>query len=128
METVREAQKKYCSRALTFAILTGFIFILAGQKPIGKGLILGTFFSIANFILIGETLPLRIDKSQKGIFFLALGSIVFRYALLALPIGLAIKHEQFHLPAVILGIFLVQITLLLDQVGNRVWSRLWRRK
>jgi len=124
METVRQSQKKYCSRALTFAILTGLIFILADQKPVGKGLILGTFFSIVNFILIGETLPLRLDKSKRNIFFVSLGSIFFRYVLLAIPIIVAIKFEQFHLLAVILGIFLVQITLLLDHVAGHIRSRL----
>ena len=46
MDPVRQTQKKYCSRAMTLAILISLGFILAGYKPIGKGLVLGTFFSI----------------------------------------------------------------------------------
>ena len=46
------------------AIIIGLVFIIAGQKPLGKGLILGTIFSVINFILIGETLPLRIGKTK----------------------------------------------------------------
>ena len=62
MESIREIQKKYCTRAITAAIFIGLFFIVAGQKPIGKGLILGTIFSIINFIIMGETLPHRIGN------------------------------------------------------------------
>ena len=41
MEPVRETQKKYCSRAMAAAILSAFVLILAGQKGLGKGLVLG---------------------------------------------------------------------------------------
>jgi energy-coupling factor transporter ATP-binding protein EcfA2 len=46
METIKQIQKKYCFRAITVAIFAGFFLVLVGQKPVGKGLILGTFFSI----------------------------------------------------------------------------------
>lgn len=114
METLRQTQKKYCSTAITVAILGGLIFILAGQKPVGKGLILGSLFSIVNFILMGETLPLRIGKSKNKTFMWALGSIYFRYIILAIPIILAIKIDQLNLFAAIVGIFLVQIVILGD--------------
>jgi hypothetical protein len=114
METIRQIQKKYCSRAITAAIFAGLFLILAGQKPMGKGLILGTFFSILNFILMGETLPLRIGKSKGKTFMLALGSIYFRYIILAIPLIMAIKFEQLNLFAAIFGIFLIQIVILAD--------------
>ncbi len=114
METIRQIQKKYCSRAITAAIFAGLFLILAGQKPMGKGLILGTFFSILNFILMGETLPLRMGKSKGKTFMLALGSIYFRYIILAIPLIMAIKFEQLNLFAAIFGIFLVQIVILAD--------------
>ncbi len=114
MESIRQIQKKYCTRAITAAIFAGFFLILAGQKPVGKGLVLGTFFSILNFILMGETLPLRIGKSKGKTFMLALGSIYFRYIILAIPLIMAVKFEQLNLFAVIFGIFLVQIVILAD--------------
>ena len=97
MEGVRQAQKRYCSTAITVAILAGFLFILAGQEPVGKGLILGTVFSIVNFILMGETLPYRIGKSKGKTFLIAIGSIYFRYIILAIPLIMAIKFDQFDL-------------------------------
>jgi len=122
MESIRQTQKKYCTRAITAAIFAGFLLILAGQKPVGKGLILGTFFSILNFILMGQPLPLRIGKSKGKTFMLALGSIYFRYIILAVPLILAIKLEQFNLFAVIFGIFLVQIVILADYALKIIFS------
>ena len=80
----------------------------------GKGLILGTVFSIVNFILIGEIIPYKIGKSKKKTFGLSLGSIFVRYLLMAIPIIMAVKLEQFHLFSVIAGIFMVQVMILGD--------------
>ena len=126
MEQIRQTQKKYCSAAIAVAIFAGLLFILADQKPIGKALILGTVFSIVNFILIGETLPLRIGKSKGKTFFISLGSIYFRYIILAIPLIMAIKLEQFNLFAVIFGIFLIQIVIMADHFYNYISSA--RRK
>lgn len=122
MESLRETQKKYCSRAITIAIFTGFLLILAGQKSIAKGLILGTIFSVINFILMGETLPMRIGKSRNKTFFLSLGSIFFRYLFLAIPLVMAIKLEQFNLFAVVFGIFMVQIMILAEHLSSFISS------
>jgi len=116
MESIRQTQKKYCSRAIAVAIIVGLIFILSGQKPVGKALILGTVFSIINFIIMGETLPLRMCKSKGKSFFISLGSIYFRYIILAIPIVMAIKFDQFNFFAVIFGIFLVQLVVLVDHL------------
>jgi asparagine N-glycosylation enzyme membrane subunit Stt3 len=120
MESIRQTQKKYCSRAVILAIGIGFFLIIAGQKPIGKGLILGTIFSIINFVLIAETLPIRIGKTKGKTFFLTLGSIFFRYLVLAVPLMMAIKFEQFNLFAVIAGIFTVQIIIMADHLFNYI--------
>ncbi|MFH2219471.1 MAG: ATP synthase subunit I [Pseudomonadota bacterium] len=114
MESIRETQKKYCSMAMAFAIFAGFFFILAGQSPAGKGLILGTLFSILNFILIGETIPHKIGKTKGKTFFLSAGSLFMRYVLMAIPIIAAVKLEQFHLISVIAGIFMIQLVIFAD--------------
>lgn len=123
METLRETQKKYCSKALSSAIIFGFISIFIDQSAIGKGLILGTLFSILNFILMGETLPLRIGKTTGRIFAIALGSIAFRYFILAIPIILAIKLDQFNFFSTVLGIFSIQIVLILDHLVSFLKSK-----
>ena len=101
--------------AMIAAIFIGLIFILAGFKPIGKGLILGTFFSILNFVIIGETLPKRIGLSKGKTFFWALGSIVFRYALMGIPLIAAIKYQEIDIAASACGLFIIQVMILLDR-------------
>jgi len=117
-EAVSRAQKRYASWALTAAILIGFGFILAGYKPVGKGLVLGTLFSIINFILIGQSLPLRLGKSKRKAFILSLVSIFLRYALMAVPLVIAVRYDQFNLAAAICGIFAIQLVIL----GDYVWK------
>ena len=104
------------------AIIIGLLFILIGYKPIGKGLVLGALFSVVNFVLIGETLPLKLGKSRSKTFFLSIGSLFVRYALLAVPLILAVKLEQFNLLAVIIGIFMIQITIMGDHLFKLVSS------
>ena len=114
MEALRQTQKRYATTALMLAIMVGLFFILIGQKPIGKGLVLGSIFSAINFILIGEFIPLRSGKSRGTTFFISLGSIGLRYLLLAIPLVVAVKFKQFNLLASILGIFMIQFVILGD--------------
>ena len=122
MESIRETQKKYGSRVMVIAIIIGLSFILAGYKPVGKGLVLGAIFSVINFVMIGETLPLKLGKSGSKIFLLSIGSLFFRYALLAVPLIVAVKFDQFNLLAVIIGIFMIQITIMFDHLYKLVSS------
>lgn len=116
MESIRQTQKKYCSRALTLSIIICVFCIAGNQIAVGKGLILGTVFSILNFILMGEALPHRLGKSKKKTFIISIGSIYFRYLILAIPIVIAIKFDQFNLFSAIAGIFAVQIVILGDHL------------
>ena len=122
MKSIRQTQKKYCSRALIAAIVIGSIFIITDLKPVGKGLILGAIFSSVNFVLIGETLPLKLGKSKNKIFLLSLGSIVLRFGLLAVPLIIAFRFEQFNFIAAACGIFMVQIVILLEHLFQTISS------
>ncbi len=99
---------------------------MAGQEPVGKGFLLGTVFSIVNFVLMGETIPLRLGNTKRKTFLVALGSIYFRYIILAIPLIMAIKFEQFSLFAVIIGLFLVQLLIIADHLLSYITST--RRK
>jgi len=123
MESIRQTQKKYCSTAITVAIFAGLLFIANDQSAVGKGLILGTVFSIVNFVLMGQMIPHKIGKSKRKTFGLALGSIFFRYLLMAIPLIMAVKFEQFNLISVIAGIFMVQLMILADHARNISFRR-----
>jgi len=121
MEEIRKAQKKYCSVAITFAIFAGIIFFLFSLKPIGKGLLLGTIFSIINFILMGETLPLKIGISRNRAGIYSFLSILLRYVLLAIPLISSIKLERFNIGATVCGLFMVQIVILADEIPHQFY-------
>ena len=98
------------------AVIAGFFLIFIGHQPIGKGLVLGAIFSVVNFVLMGETLPMRLGKSKRKTVTLALGTMMFRYVLLAIPLVVAIKFDQFNVFATILGIFMIQLVILGDHL------------
>lgn len=116
MEAVKQVQKKYASWALTLAIGVGLLFILMGHKPVGKGLVLGAIFSVLNFMLMGKSIALNFGRSRGKTLSISLGSIIFRYLLLAIPLIAAVKYEQFNLVATILGIFMIQLVILAEHV------------
>ena len=116
MDPVRQAQKKYGTRAMTVSIVAALVLIVVGYKPIAKGLVLGTIFSVVNFVLIGQTLPLRMSQSKSKSSLLSLASIVFRFALMAIPLVMGVKMEQFNIAATICGLFMIQLVILADQI------------
>jgi hypothetical protein len=114
--SIRQTQKEYCSIAIIIAIAVSAFFILAEQKYVGKGLMLGAIFSIINFILIGEAIPMQIGSSIKKIKFISFGSLFFRYIILAIPIIMGIKLEQFNITAVVCSMFSVQLVIFFDHL------------
>ena len=116
METVKQTQKKYAVKTLTLAIVIALFFVLMGQKPIAKGLIMGTVFSALNFILMGKTITLKLGKSKRKTFSISMGSIILRYLLLAIPLIAALKFEQLNLVAAVLGIFMIQFVILTEHL------------
>ncbi|MFO7618865.1 MAG: ATP synthase subunit I [Thermoplasmata archaeon] len=121
VEKIRQAQQKYCSLAITLAILVGIAFFLLEAKPIGKGLILGTIFSILNFILMGESLPLKIGQTKNKTMALSFLSIFLRYGLMAIPIVMAIKLDKLNLAATVCGLFMIQLVILADGVIRLIY-------
>jgi hypothetical protein len=126
MENIKQTQKKYAAKTLTLAIVVALFFILMDQKPVAKGLILGTVFSVLNFILMGKSIVLKLGRSKAKTFSISMGSIVLRYLLLAVPLITALKSEQFNLVATILGIFMIQFAILSEHLLTLVpW---WRKR
>jgi len=122
METgkmVLEVQKKYGSRALVLAIGAGLVFLAAGQKEICRGLVLGGVFSAVNFALMGQFLHYRLADNRKAAARRSLFALLVRYVLLAVPLVLAVQSERFNLPATVVGIFMVQLVILIEQ-GSRL--------
>jgi hypothetical protein len=100
------------------AIVIGILFVLLGHKAQAKGLILGSIFSVLNFVVMGEILPLIVGPSRKRSSFLSLGSIVVRHGLLAVPLIMALKLEWLDFAATVCGLFMVQAMIMGDHLLN----------
>ncbi len=108
-DEVSRTQKKICSWAMTSAIVLALGFIILDQKAIAKGLVLGTLFSIINFVLLGKSIPMTLGQRLSRARFIGLISVLCRYAVLAVPLIVGIKFDTFNFVAVVVGIFAVQI-------------------
>ena len=113
---IAQTQKRYGTSSMMAAIFIGILFIVMGHKAQAKGLILGSIFSVLNFVLMGEILPLLVGHSRKKSSFISLSSIVFRHGLLAIPLILALKMEWLDFAATVIGLFMVQIMIMGDHL------------
>ena len=118
---LKQTQKEYCSQAMMLAIGAAMIFLIAGAKPISKGLILGTLFSILNFVLIAQSLPSRLDRGRGKTFMICLSSVWLRYAVLAVPLIVAAKFESFNFFAAAAGVLMVQVVIIGRQLVRKVF-------
>lgn len=111
---LRQIQKKIGARALTIAIVLAVVMVLTGHKGLGKGLVLGTLFSILNFILMAEFLPLRLSSERRRASAYAFGTRILRYAILAIPLIVAAKSGDFSFFTTATGLFMVPLVALID--------------
>jgi hypothetical protein len=113
---VAQEQKRISSRAMVCALFFGGLLFLLGERAVAKGLVLGTCFSILNFYLLGKSIPMALGRTRRMASFIGLGSLLFRYLVLAIPLVVAIKSASFNFVAAAIGIFAVQIVTLTDYV------------
>ncbi|MFO8049837.1 MAG: ATP synthase subunit I [Desulfosudaceae bacterium] len=125
---LRQMRKKFCTTALLVALGAGSGLMLAGFVPLGKGLIFGTLFSIINFTLLARSLPARIGKDKRKTFLTALGSKLFRFLILAVPMITAIRSDTYHLATTVVGIFMVQAVILANYSTYPILSRLMKSR
>ncbi len=103
------------------SIAGAVVLMLAGEKAVGKGLVLGTLFSCANFVVMGHLLHRTLAGSRARSTAAALGSILIRFSLLAMPLVISLRTDAVHFVGVVIGLFMVQLILLL---GTYLQTRL----
>ena len=111
---VGRAQRRICSHAIVVSLMLASVFILTNANAVAKGLLLGTLFSIANFILLGVSIPMTLGKARVRAGFIALMSLLLRYGLLSIPLVVGLKSAAFSFVAVVAGIFSIQIVTMLE--------------
>ena len=117
-EEIKKTQKRYCTNAMFYAIVASFILIIIGEKAIGKGLILGTLFSVLNFILMGVLIERQIINAGTRVRASAFSFLymIMRFAVLAIPLIISFRVEALNFFSTVAGIFMVQITILFDNL------------
>ena len=116
---VLELQKRTCSWALGSALVIAAVFLVLSERALAKGLVLGTCFSILNFLLLGRSIPMVLGHGRGKASMIGLASTLTRFALLAVPLIIATQSVSFHFVAVVMGIFAVQIVTLVDYIVIR---------
>jgi len=116
-------QKTITTQAVTVAIVAALVCVGLGVKPMAKGILLGTVFSVLNFILMALCLPMRLNRGPRKVFLLCLGSLWGRFALMAAPLVVALKFESFEFFATAAGLFMVQGVLLIRHVSHLVLAK-----
>jgi hypothetical protein len=115
-DEVTQVQKRISSRAMVCALFLGAVLFLFEERAVAKGLVLGTCFSVLNFYLLGKSIPMALGQTRRTASFIGLGSLLFRYIVLAIPLVVAVKSASFNFVAAAIGVFAVQIVTLADYI------------
>lgn len=119
-QPLRHIHQRYCVMALLIAATISALIIAAGFRALGKGLVLGSLFSVVNFSAMAVLLPLQFHPNRNKSAIISMGSILLRFSLMAIPLIVALNSPQFALSTVVVGLFGVQIAIL----GDQLWARL----
>ncbi len=116
-------QRRLVRGAFTAAVMVGLVVYLLGFVAVAKGLVLGALFSVLNFIVMAYVLPYQVGafKSRKRATGLAFVSLAFRFGLLAIPLIVGLKSDQFKFWAVVVGLFTVQLAIMGEHLVIRRW-------
>jgi len=113
---VSEVKKRICIKVLILTVMVAIFLLILNERSIVKGLALGALFSIINFLLLGESIPLALGKTRIKAGVIGLASIIIRFSVLAVPLFVGLKSPSFNFPAVVAGIFSVQIVTLVEYI------------
>jgi len=103
---------KVIKTALGLCLVAGLGSLILGQMGFAKGFLLGSLASIVNFLLMKRGLQRRLGMNPKRVGVEAFFSLLFRYALLAIPIIIAIRVYQINVIGACIGIFTIQLSIL----------------
>ncbi len=96
------------------AIVMAAGFMIFGLVAVGKGLVLGALFSILNFVIQSFAVAGTLDSTRRRSSYRSFLSLALRLFVLAIPLYLGIRFDAYNLAAVVVGIFAVQLAILID--------------
>ena len=114
-QDLHQFQRRLARKAFGASVLVAVVLFALGYTPIAKGLVLGSLFSVLNFVVMAHVLPFQLGLRRRKATGFAILSIMLRLGLLALPLFIAIKSASFQWAAVAVGLFVVPLTIFIDQ-------------
>ena len=114
MDSLVQFKKTIILQILITAAVVAGVTLGLGFKAAAKGFVLGSLFSLANFLAMAGLISTRLGKSPRLSGLNSVIGLLGRLALLGLPIFIAYKHSgQYNLIWTIIGIFNLQVTILI---------------
>ncbi len=108
--------RHYTSKAVLLGIFVSLGAILLGYKPFGKSFMLGALCSCFNTVLMNLFYSNLLFRNRKSASFKAFLFVLIRFAVLAVPLILALTNKNFNFIGAILGIFAVQMIIFWENV------------
>ncbi|SHF41144.1 ATP synthase I chain [Desulfacinum infernum DSM 9756] len=118
-------QRRLARGAFTVSVMTGLLAYVAGYGAAAKGLVLGSLFSVLNFVLMAQILPyqLGVGANRTRATGIALGSLGVRLALMAVPLIVAARSDRFNFWAAAAGLFTIPVAIFVDHAFLQRFSR-----
>jgi ATP synthase protein I len=116
LQALHGFQRQIARRAFAASVIIAALLFGFGFKPVARGLLLGSLFSVLNFVIMAYALPRQIGFTRRKATGFALVSILLRFGLLALPLIIGFKFDMFNWIAVAAGLFAVPLAIFIDQV------------
>lgn len=106
-------------------VLVALLLFALGYKEVARGLVLGASFSVLNFMLLAQALGRQLGHSRRRATGVAFASIGVRFAVLAIPLMVALRLEPFDFWWTVVGLFCIPAAILVDHAlaGRRLFWR-----
>ena len=122
MEELIKFRKTVILQILVTAALVAAVTVLLGYRAAAKGFVLGSLFSLVNFLFMFRHTAGRVGDSRKAASGKSFLSMIIRMALLAVPLYVAMVRPEIDLIWAVAGILNLQISILIySQVLGRIF-------
>jgi len=116
LQTLKKFQRQLSRTAFGATVVIALLCFGFGFKDVARGLLLGSLFSVLNFGIMAQALPRQIGFTRRKATAFAFVSIILRFGLLAIPLFIGFKFDDFNWIAVVIGLFAVPLAIFVDQV------------
>jgi hypothetical protein len=113
MQEFQIFKKRIVLQILITAAIVAVGALVIGQESAAKGFVLGSLFSVANFLMMARHAVNGLGESQGRATARRLFSLGLRMGILALPIYLAFRIPELDLLFTVLGVFNLQVSIIL---------------